>query len=1387
MLRKRKSVFRRIAAGLVLLLLLAVVITGLLTATRPGLNLLAGMISKAATDDESGVEIKGISGVWSGTTRVASIALSDGEGVYARVSDAEADWSRSALLSWVFRASRVTAAKVEVFRQPVPGKEEKSSSGLPIQIDLQDVQLPSLSVGEAFIGETMVFAAKAALSAHANPADISGSFQVNPGEQEGALEGTFSYDAGSGVLKLDAGLSEPADGVLATAFDLPGKPPVNLSAAADGKLEALSFELAGEVGGESVIDIKGSGGLSGETFFLKAQGRGTPSQIVPERFRQLLAGPFALEVDASGEASGRLAVRSARIDGENFFAVVRGNLDLEGSSDLSGGLTAKNDAVRLTGELVAGLPELAIRSIAFSIKGPSNAAALVASADLPLLNAGEAMLSGIRANLSAPSFDLKTRSGDFTVEMEADGAQFANDDVQRLFPSRSYGTAKGAMAGDRIEVTQFTLDNEALVANGKAEIALDEPGVEGAVELRAGAKYLPSSLAGLSSQDARIAARFTVAPGNQIRVSDLKAEYGWFTAAGSAELSGEEIAARLTADAKSLQALDPQLAGALMIAAELSGPLAGPTVDLTAKSNRIEASGHALTDLSARVSGLADMAKPDLKLALSGVLDGLPLTGEGKFVTSSTGRVLEHLVLSNGNNRIAGDIAIAHGGVPEGELAVQLPDISALAALAGQDLTGGLAGKLTFSARDGLPYATIRFSGEQLSAGELEIKDLTADLSARDYLSAPALEGVARIASLRQGGTIIRPLEVNFAFDDGWTRFDAMGTSDGIPVSVAGRTRSADGMVTVELAEASAVFRGVPLALASPSTVTVREGTASLQQVTVSAGGGTAAISGTAGQALDVTAELHGIGASVANKLVPGLYADGSISGLVTVTGKPAEPDVRFKMNWENAATAETRSAGLAGLNVAADGRFFAQTVTVSLGASGGGGIDLKGNGSAALGGAQLLDFRLNGTVPYSILAAQLARQGLSLQGNANVDLTLSGSPSSPVINGTVSSSAGRFVHAESGIAVSDLALAARFDGTRAVVERLNGNLSGGGTVVASGDVGLSGGFPADLSIRVRSGRYSDRRTVDATFDADLDVTGALVADPQLSGDINLATGVITVPDRLPESISRLNVQHLNASESVNRQSVELQDRNRGDSGGSSSGLRLNLALNAPSRVFVRGRGIDAELGGSMQLQGPVSSPATLGGFEMRRGRLSILGKRLDFTRGNIRFAGSLVPELDMVAQSVSDSTTILVTVRGPADQPEFLFSSVPALAEDEVLARLIFNRNLSNLSPLQIAQLAQAAATLAGKGGNSSLLGKLQHALQIDDLDVRTDSETGETTVGVGRYVNDRTYVGVERGQSGGSGKVRIDLNVGRGVKLRGEATETGKNKAGIFYEREY
>ena len=123
-------------------------------------------------------------------------------------------------------------------------------------------------------------------------------------------------------------------------------------------------------------------------------------------------------------------------------------------------------------------------------------------------------------------------------------------------------------------------------------------------------------------------------------------------------------------------------------------------------------------------------------------------------------------------------------------------------------------------------------------------------------------------------------------------------------------------------------------------------------------------------------------------------------------------------------------------------------------------------------------------------------------------------------------------------------------------------------------------------------------------------------------------------------------------------------------------------------------------------------------------------------------------------------------------------------MPQDEILAQLIFNRSLSNLSAFQIAQLASAVAELAG-GRSNSLLSGLRNKLGVDDLDVTTDAKGG-AQVSAGKYLNDRTYLELQSGSEAGGGKAIINLDVGRGVKLRGEAGATGTG-GGIFYEKEY
>lgn len=109
------------------------------------------------------------------------------------------------------------------------------------------------------------------------------------------------------------------------------------------------------------------------------------------------------------------------------------------------------------------------------------------------------------------------------------------------------------------------------------------------------------------------------------------------------------------------------------------------------------------------------------------------------------------------------------------------------------------------------------------------------------------------------------------------------------------------------------------------------------------------------------------------------------------------------------------------------------------------------------------------------------------------------------------------------------------------------------------------------------------------------------------------------------------------------------------------------------------------------------------------------------------------------------------------------------------------------NLSALQIAQLASAIAEISGTGGGGGLFGSLRNFTGLDDIDLQTGGEDGETSVGIGRYLNDRTYLNVEKGLTGDTGRVRIDVELTDHLKLRGEAGIDGNTKAGIFYERDY
>jgi translocation and assembly module TamB len=286
-------------------------------------------------------------------------------------------------------------------------------------------------------------------------------------------------------------------------------------------------------------------------------------------------------------------------------------------------------------------------------------------------------------------------------------------------------------------------------------------------------------------------------------------------------------------------------------------------------------------------------------------------------------------------------------------------------------------------------------------------------------------------------------------------------------------------------------------------------------------------------------------------------------------------------------------------------------------------------------------------------------------------------------------------------------------------------------------------------------------------------------------GRIDIITMNVSVPDRLPTTLRPLpGTKHVRPTPTAAARLALAQRRQSASARGTPFRAELDLTLTAQNRIFVRGRGINAELGGDLRLQGTTQNPVAIGAFELRRGRFDLLGQRIDFVRGRLDFTGDLTPSLDFLAETQAGDVTARIAVTGPASSPEFAFSSSPDLPQDEVLSRILFQRPSGGLSAGQALQLAQAVAQLSGGSGNDAFE-RLRRSLGVDSLDITVGA--GGPGVGVSRYISDNVRVGVRAGARPEESGVTVDIDLTRRLKAQGEVNAEGGTSVGLGFEWEY
>ena len=541
---------------------------------------------------------------------------------------------------------------------------------------------------------------------------------------------------------------------------------------------------------------------------------------------------------------------------------------------------------------------------------------------------------------------------------------------------------------------------------------------------------------------------------------------------------------------------------------------------------------------------------------------------------------------------------------------------------------------------------------------------------------------------------------------------------------------------------------------------------------------------------LAIDINLANLPLTALNGAVKGQDLAGNVTGTARITGPLTNPAASFNLRGTGLAAKPLRDNGLAPLSLQAAGNYAAKAVDISsLTVDGPQGLNVTANGKVPFSG-QGLGVNVSGSLPLALANRFLADRGAQASGTLSLTASVSGGFDKPQLRGMFSTSGAQFIDPETNVRLNNINIMGAMEGETITLRQVNAAFGSGGAISATGTISTNAAanFPANINIKLDRARYADGKLVVATVNGGISITGPLMRDPLISGRIDVDRAEITVPENLGGGAAYVPVRHINTPNNVqatlDRAKVETRRSKVPTPTARPTVPRLDVTVNAPNKIFVRGRGLDTELGGRVRLTGPVTDIKPVGSFDLIRGRIGILGQRITFDEGHVTLVGDLNPQLNFVARSEGDNITAIVTVTGTVDNLNIVFSSSPELPQDEVLAQLIFKRSIGELSAFQIAQLAAAAAELAG-GSNNSLMNKLRQGTGLDDIDVVTDSK-GETAVRAGRYIRDNIYLGVEAG-SGGSTKGTVNLDISRNLKVKGALGSEGDSSGGIFYEKDY
>jgi translocation and assembly module TamB len=1324
-------------AVIVLVLLAVPVLAVLLVALAANVDAGRRFIEQQTASLTGGmVRIQGLSGRFPDALRAERIQVSDAKGPYVTINGLILDWSPLRLVQRTAQIDRLEADHLDFSR--LPESRSKSSGSGSFTLPVQ-VDLRHLHIGQAVLGAPVAgVAATLALEGSATlPTLTTGTVHLDAARLDSPGHYVVSGRVTSDAIEATVKADEPANGLISGIAHLPDLGAIAIQASVNGPRDSLATQV-GITAGELRASANGTVDLQHETADLAVKAEAPAMTPAPGvSWQSVLVDAKVHGPFLKPDTNGTIKIGSLAAAGARIGAL---------DADIAGN---------------AGQIDLHATVRDLHVPGPK-----------PDLFAADPIALTASARLDAPdrpvafAFHHPLVSAEGTARTE--GTQRV--DAHLTLPNLSPLAAAGGTDLDG----STNLDITAEMKDGTTTAA-----VTGRIAITGGIAPAPALIGEDGSID--VAASLH---GENIKLSRLVVNGKALNVSAHGGMEDQTLDLDWTVALADLAAIQPSVSGTL----DAKGHAGGKLTDLAIQADLgadLAAKGYSSGHITAKVDATGLPAKPHATINAGGTLLDAPLT-LALTADEANGVVKVDIGEASWKSLRAGGALslIPPAVIPAGNLHVDIGRLADFEPLLGRPLAGkanaildsdDTAAKLSLTVRDAAMPGTAAISKAELNA-------TVTDPAGNPWIEGKfAADGIAAgdAKSVSARVTAKGPID---ALGLSVTA-DAPSIADGPAKLIAAGTLNATNK-TLALNQMEASWNQQALKLLAPAKLNFVEGVA-MDRLRLGFRQAELTVSGKAGSTLDLTATLRNLPADFGAIADPAFAADGVIAADVRLTGTPARPEGTIKLVATGVRQRQGPGQALPAADLLANATLLGAAARIDTKLTAG-PSHVVVTGSVPLTPSGALDLKTNGRVDLTMLDPLLTAQGRRARGEVTLDAAVTGITSAPLVRGTANLSKGDFTDFVVGAHVSNLTATIQATGDTIRLASVTGR-AGPGTVGGSGTISLAGPMPVDLHFTADNARPLSSDLITASIDANLTVQGEVKGDLEAGGTLHVRRADIRIPEKMPTSIAVLPVREANAPPPP-PPGPEPQ-----------SAISLNLTLNAPEEVFIRGRGLDAELGGNIHIGGTAAKPIPSGGLRLRRGTFSLVGSTLNFTEGTIDFSGAGVadPSIHFIATSTTATMVATLTISGSAKNPKIALSSVPDMPQDEILAQLLFNTSTSKLSPFQLAGIAAALASMSGATSSFDPLESLRSKFGLDRLSVGS-GPNGSPTLEAGTYLARGVYLGARQSATGGGTQATVQIDLTRGLKLEttagsGNTSATGSTGSadaasiGLTYQFEY